>query len=383
MKANLDQERLLADYLEKGASVDWEALREAVKGPDGEALREALWRLRQLRGEKLGVNEEKVWQAVKRTMRWRGWRRRMAWAAAMAGVVLAGGLTWWGVMETKQEKVVMAEQKIQPGESKAMLVLDNGNMIDLTNENRGELLVTKEVLVENDGKGVNYLVNKENVEENAAVRYNELVVPKGCEYSLKLADGTNVWLNAESRLKYPVVFKEAKREVYLEGEAYFEVVQNYEQPFVVRTRRGAQVKVLGTSFNVRDYADEDKIEAVLEEGKIALHKGGADVVLEPGFKAVCGQGDSIRVEKVNTELYTSWRKGQYVFVNERVENILTQLSRWYNMEVFYRDEKAKAVVFSGDVRKYNDISVLLEAMEIAGDVRFEVNGRVLIVDYQE
>ena len=160
-------------------------------------------------------------------------------------------------------------------------------------------------------------------------------------------------------------------------------MQNYEQPFVVRTRRGAQVKVLGTSFNVRDYADEDKIEAVLEEGKIALHKGGADVVLEPGFKAVCGQGDSIRVEKVNTELYTSWRKGQYVFVNERVENILTQLSRWYNMEVFYRDEKAKAVVFSGDVRKYNDISVLLGAMEIAGDVRFEVNGRVLIVDYQE
>ena len=164
---------------------------------------------------------------------------------------------------------------------------------------------------------------------------------------------------------------------------YFEVTKDPHHPFHVNTKDRVTIEVLGTSFNVRSYPDETKIETVLEEGSVRMSKGKEKVTLSPGYKAVYQPEKGIETTSVNTELYTAWRHGQYIFVDESVENILKQLSRWYNIEVFYSNEKAKSVIFSGDVRKYNDITTLLEAMEIAGGIHFKINGNTLIVSYKE
>ena len=149
----------------------------------------------------------------------------------------------------------------------------------------------------------------------------------------------------------------------------------------MNVKNGVSIEVLGTSFNVRSYMDENTIETVLEKGSVRMSQGKDAVILIPGNKAVYLPNEPIRLTTVNTELYTAWRHGQYIFMNESVENILKQLSRWYDIEVFYSNEAAKSVVFSGDVRKYDNINTLLEAMEILGCLHFKINGKTLIVSY--
>ncbi|WP_270544009.1 FecR family protein [Butyricimonas paravirosa] len=277
---------------------------------------------------------------------------------------------------------IAPQESIVPGSSKAMLVLNNGNIINLSDKTHDEIVTTEELIIRNNGTELQYATT-ENATNKHANNYNELIVPKGGEYTLTLSDGTKVWLNSQSKLKYPVAFNDTNREVYLEGEAYFEVTKDPHHPFHVNAKDRVTIEVLGTSFNVRSYPDETKVETVLEEGSVRMSKGKEKVTLSPGYKAVYQPEKGIETTSVNTELYTAWRHGQYIFVDESVENILKQLSRWYNIEVFYSNEKAKSVIFSGDVRKYNDITTLLEAMEIAGGIHFKINGNTLIVSYKE
>ena len=211
---------------------------------------------------------------------------------------------------------------------------------------------------------------------------NTVTVPQGQRVHLTLSDGTKVWLNAKTKMEYPQSFKVSdQRIVKVDGEAYFEVTKDTQHPFHVNVKNGVSIEVLGTSFNVRSYMDENTIETVLEKGSVRMSQGKDAVILIPGNKAVYLPNEPIRLTTVNTELYTAWRHGQYIFMNESVENILKQLSRWYDIEVFYSNEAAKSVVFSGDVRKYDNINTLLEAMEILGCLHFKINGKTLIVSY--
>lgn len=276
----------------------------------------------------------------------------------------------------------MAKTTISPGSSKAMLILNNGEIISLSEKNKTEIVATEELSIRNEGSRLRYTAS-ENTKNEQANNYNELIVPKGGEFTLTLSDGTKVWLNSQSKIRYPVIFNDITREVYLEGEAYFEVAKDPQHPFHVNARNGVNIEVLGTSFNVRSYTDENAIETVLEEGSVRMSQGKDAVILSPGNKAVYLPNEPIQLTTVNTELYTAWRHGQYIFMEESVENILKQLSRWYDIEVFYSNEAAKSVVFSGDVRKYDDINTLLEAMEIAGGIHFRINGKTLIVSYSE
>lgn len=269
---------------------------------------------------------------------------------------------------------------IRPGSSKAILVLNDGDIIPLSKTNKAEIIATEELSIQNDGSRLSYTVSG-NVKSEPGINYNELIVPKGGEFTLTLSDGTKVWLNSQSKIKYPVIFNGMTREVYLEGEAYFEVAKDSLHPFCINAGNGVGVEVLGTSFNVKNYTDENLVETVLEEGSVRMSRGKDTVTLSPGNKAVWFPDEPIRLTTVNTELYTAWRLGQYIFMNESVENILKQLARWYDIEVFYSNETAKSVVFSGDVRKYDNIDTFLEAMEILGGIRFDVNGRTLIVSY--
>ena len=263
-----------------------------------------------------------------------------------------------------------------------MLILNNGEIISLSEKNKTEIVATEELSIRNEGSRLRYTAS-ENTKNEQANNYNELIVPKGGEFTLTLSDGTKVWLNSQSKIRYPVIFNDITREVYLEGEAYFEVAKDPQHPFHVNARNGVNIEVLGTSFNVRSYTDENAIETVLEEGSVRMSQGKDAVILSPGNKAVYLPNEPIQLTTVNTELYTAWRHGQYIFMEESVENILKQLSRWYDIEVFYSNEAAKSVVFSGDVRKYDDINTLLEAMEIAGGIHFRINGKTQIVSYSE
>lgn len=300
------------------------------------------------------------------------------WAAAVA-VFIIGIATLFFYQE---EHPTVAKTTISPGSSKAMLILNNGEIISLSEKNKTEIVATEELSIRNEGSRLRYTAS-ENTKNEQANNYNELIVPKGGEFTLTLSDGTKVWLNSQSKIRYPVIFNDITREVYLEGEAYFEVAKDPQHPFHVNARNGVNIEVLGTSFNVRSYTDENAIETVLEEGSVRMSQGKDAVILSPGNKAVYLPNEPIQLTTVNTELYTAWRHWQYIFMEESVENILKQLSRWYDIEVFYSNEAAKSVVFSGDVRKYDDINTLLEAMEIAGGIHFRINGKTLIVSYSE
>ena len=275
------------------------------------------------------------------------------WYWVAAAVVLMIGIT---SLLFRSGDTDIPQTGIVPGNAKATLVLNNGDIINLSGKENNEIVTMEELSIRNNGSELQYSLS-ENRRNSYTNNYNELIVPKGGEFTLTLSDGTKVWLNSQSKLKYPVVFSTGSREVYLE--------------------------VLGTSFNVRSYTDEDRVETVLEEGSVRMNRGKDSVILRPGYKAVYQPNENIQVTSVNTELYTAWRHGQYIFTNESVENILKQLSRWYNIEVFYCNEAAKSVIFSGDVRKYDNITTLLEAMEIAGGVHFKINGNTLIVSYEK
>ena len=303
------------------------------------------------------------------------------WVSVAAVVVI---LFTVGIFLFHREKQVGPEvADIYPGSSKAELVLSDGSVRKLESVQQAEEIKVGEKVIRNTGTQVCYVCDSTPVKTTEEFRlvYNELRVPTGGEYQLVLSDGTKVWLNSQTNLRFPVEFGDKERTVYLEGEAYFEVSRDEKRPFYVRMSKEVNVEVLGTSFNVRAYGDEANIETVLEKGCVRMFRKRQDIVLKPGMRAIYSKKDkSIEADMVDTELYTAWRNGQYVFQDETVENILYKLSRWYGMDVFYQNEKAKELIFSGSIRKYNTIQRLLNAIEGTGSIHFQVKGNTIIVN---
>lgn len=306
-------------------------------------------------------------------------RMRQLWISVAAVTVLFVGIAslFLSVGEESTETV----KGIVPGRSKAELVLNDGSVWTLGSAAGEERLLADNTVACNSGTRLRYKQLSDTSVLSAELPvYNELCVPVGGEFQVVLSDGTVVWLNSQSRLKYPVVFTDSIREVELSGEAYFEVAPNKKSPFRVQLREQVRVEVLGTSFNVRDYPDEELLETVLEEGRVRLVKDNRSVALTPGMKGVYATSSgNMGTETVDTELYTSWRNGHFIFQNERLETILHKLSRWYEIQVFFGDEDAKGLLFSGNVRKYDNIEKLLEAIRMAGGARFEIQGNCVTV----
>lgn len=254
-----------------------------------------------------------------------------------------------------------------------VLTLEDGQKLSLKELRKSSVLKEREIRV--DSSCVVY----SRKEVSREMVYNSLEVPIGTEYSLVLSDGTRVCLNSQSRLTYPVVFDSKERVVELEGEAYFDVEEDAERPFLIKIRDAA-VKVLGTSFNVKAYSDEGRIITTLVEGNVLFMSKAGEVLLRSGDQ-VCydHNGSAWSKRRVDAELYTSWKEGTLKFENERLEDLLKVLKRWYGVEIFYTRPALKEQLYSGSLRRYEEIKNVLCVLEMTSDICFTVKNKTVIV----
>lgn len=299
--------------------------------------------------------------------------RRLQIAAAVLLLLGLGNLVYY-YSQLAGPELLAVSPEIVPGESKATITLANGQKVELENLAR-ELQETDGTLL---SSGSGELVYNESGADGELI-YNTIDIPRGGEFRLVLSDGTKVWLNSDSQLKYPVRFNGDMREVYLKGEAYFEVAHNARKTFIVSTSKG-DIRVLGTSFNVRDYTDENKVVTTLEAGQVRyISPGRGEIDLIPGYMLEDRAGSSLIPRKVNTEEYTGWKDGKYIFDDVSVEEIMTTLARWYDVTVIYENNQVRKLHFTGDLERYATINTILNFMETGGDVRFRIDGKTIIV----
>ena len=308
----------------------------------------------------------------------RGFGRWWKYSAVLLLPILVVGL-WKLVYEVEQVPVVTSSvSQIQPGCSRAVLVLDDGRTVFLKEEEEGVISEDKGIMVTGERDRLVYTSSEgKNVDE---LRFNELEIPRGGEYKVRLADGTLVYLNSATRMKYPVKFDEKERKVYLSGEAYFEVAKDPERPFFVEME-GVEVRVYGTSFNVNTH-QKGNVQTVLVKGSIGVKvlSSGMESVIRPGQMAEFKQGNTkVDVKDVNVAVYTDWKDGIFRFENQRLEDILTVLSNWYDVDIFYQTVSVKELHFSGYMERYKDVSVILEAITLSTGVTFSIQGKTIIV----
>ena len=313
-------------------------------------------------------------ERVTRIRRQRQLRRRMAWSAVAAGVACLVGVALLLVPERQVELPVVEvrNEVVVPGSTKATLRLAGGETVDI----RGDSMQIT-------GKGKSHILyaggkltyaKKEKVAE---LVYNELEVPVAGECSLVLDDGTQVWVNADSRLKYPVQFVGEERKVFLEGEAYF-IVAKDSLPFVVSTSRG-DIRVLGTTFNVKSYDEEIAMQATLVEGKVLVAQGQKEMELAPGEQGTVKDAGIMAKRAVDVDEFVGWRKGIYVFKKQPLEDIMRDLSRWYGVSVFFQNEGLKQVSFTGNLKRYDNINEFLDVLQRTGDVKYRINNNTVII----
>lgn len=309
--------------------------------------------------------------------------RRQRWVWVMSAVAsVAIVICCWFVYyrANTEQKLNVAVQKIVPGQYNAVLEMADGATYQL-GEQQYFLQERTGNQIKVDSTVLSYLPvnNKSGLSQD--IVYNKLSVPKGGEYRIELEDGTKVWINSASRLRYPVVFSGNIREVYLEGEAYFEVQREGDRPFIVHSGE-QKVTVLGTSFGISCYASEANDYTTLVSGKVKVdfERGKQSFVLEPGMQVAYNKESGVAMErKVDVAEFVAWKDGKYIFKQKRLEDILSTLSRWYDFEVFYRNEDVKDVLFSGELRRFDDFSYLLRLIERTSDVKFVIDKKVVQV----
>lgn len=325
------------------------------------------------------VDTTRAWETF-RVKNGLGRQRRMTtwikYAAVIALPLLVAGV-WLLFPRGGEQSIPVAQNtKIVKREASPVLEVVGGGKVILEKE--------KDKMIE-AGQGVEVqqssgmLVYSDSV-VSEYVDTNVLRIPKGGEFKLQLADGTRVYLNSATDLRYPVAFTGPERRVYLKGEAYFEVAKDVEHPFIVVTD-DVQVRVYGTSFNVNTLG-ADGVRTVLVEGKVGIRGQDSDreYVLKPNELAFYDWNSrDMKIETVDPDLYTLWRKGIFVFERETLENIMNILSLWYDMEVFFQSESAKKLHFSGHMKRYEQIEDILHAITDATGVVFTINDKTVCV----
>lgn len=289
----------------------------------------------------------------------------------------------------KNNIALIPKKDIAPGGNKAILTLANGSKISLTDASNGTVAsqngvqVTKAAngqlvyVIKNTGMPITASGDANSERKAAALAFNTIETPKGGQYQVVLPDGSKVWLNAMSSIKFPVSFSSLKeRRVELTGEAYFEVEHNKDLPF--RVVSGKQVvEVLGTHFNVNAYPDETGIKTTLLKGSVKVTGDSNSAILKPGQQAEFTS--SITISNVNTDEAVAWKNGYFFFDDEKLQDIMRVVARWYDVKVIFADESTKNETFGALSTRFANISTLLNMMEQTGDARFSIDGSTITV----
>ena len=288
----------------------------------------------------------------------------------IAAVLIIGiTISLFFLLSNKQEeRIAQIPQTISPGSNKAQIQLENGDIVILA----GNTLQVEEeggINIKYENGTVSYTSQKT---ETNKLTTNELTVPAGGECFLVFDDGTKVWLNSVTKLKYPTKFTGEERKIYLEGEAYFDVTPD-SKPFIVQTSRG-EVKVLGTTFGIKAYTNE-AMATTLVSGRV-VYQGADTVQLVPGEQVVVAPTNG-EIEKhvVDVEEYVGWKNGVYLFNKRSLGDIMKDFERWYNVKITFRNEKLRDLLFSGDVDRYDNINTFLELLENTEEVRYKIKDK--------
>ena len=268
-------------------------------------------------------------------------------------------------------------QSIHPGSSKAVLITNEGKQIILQDSLNQEIQVDESVTVKNTGLLAEYCLQDLQAAEQAEIKYNTIVVPRGGEYEVRLPDGSYVWMNADSEIRFPVVFTGQTRQVSLKGEAYFKVQRNEKVPFIVKTSQ-ISVQVLGTEFNVSAYAEDLVIQTTLVSGavKVFSEDEKESVILRPGEQAEFSRiTHEIQLETVDVSYVTAWKDGRLRFQEKPLFEIMKNGARWYDVEIIYEDEEVKYYPFGCNFNRMATIESLLQIFEATGTIETRVQGR--------
>jgi transmembrane sensor len=301
---------------------------------------------------------------------------------AAAAVLLIGLFAVFFYPQPQQQADLVAKQAkaataavIKPGTTKATLTLSDGAVINLDDVQNGVISQQGNVTVGKTADGK--LIYQVKSAGGQSLVYNTISTPRGGEYQVELPDGTKVWLNAASTLRFPSVFSGAERKVELKGEAYFEVAKNKQKPFKV-TVNDMGIEVLGTHFNVNAYDDESQIKTTLLEGSVRLHAGKNHKMLKPGQQARLDKQSDFSIAEVNVEEAIAWKKGYFIFDNENIESIMRKVSRWYDVEVTYQG-KVDQGRYGGTISRFDSVEGVLKSLALTGSVHFRTEGRRIIV----
>jgi ferric-dicitrate binding protein FerR (iron transport regulator) len=344
---------------------EWEEIRQAVE-----------------RGEIKRARRREVSRAWRRfEQKTPGQRRplRRWWGRAAAALVLlaAGSYAWYRAETRPAERVPPpAWEELTPGMANALLVMDDGVTVELLPDRDTLIRGEQGMTVATESRAVIYPPETAIPDESANL-YHTLIVTRGAEFSLRLPDSTRVWLNAGSRLRYPVRFADDTREVELDGEGYFEVESAARRAFVVKVE-GIDIRVLGTRFNVSSH--DDQVVTTLLEGKVKLTKGNEEVTLLPDQQAIMERGgDRFTVRCVTARDFTLWKEGVFWFEDAELGAIMERVARWYDATLVYQDPAIKKLRFSMEMKRYENIRAVLRKMEQTRKVKFTLSGQTIYI----
>jgi transmembrane sensor len=321
------------------------------------------------------INVEKDLASVKKQLRFnppRSSRRRWQYAVA-ASVILALGayllITQFSSLKKKDDMVVVTTTDINPGGNEATLTLENGTVIPLGSSH--DTIINQQVKVLGDSGELVYAKS----DAVLSTGYHTLTIPRKGHYKIILPDGTRVWLNSESSIRYPVAFAETERKVFVTGETYFEVAKDKHKPFRA-VADGMTVEALGTQFNINAYPNEPFAAASLIEGSVLVSGGHRDNILQPGQQAQIS-GEIFIIASIDPKEITGWKNDAFVFVNTPLASILRQAERWYDAEIVYKD--IINIHLNATIDRSVPVSRLMQRLEATGQVHFKVEGKKIYV----
>ncbi len=371
-KANDEEQRTLREWL--SVSTRNKKIYDGFK--DGKRLEQKIVESRQINWEK---DYQQFITKRQRTRKNRRIKTIIRYAAILTLPLVAAGI--FLLQKNDRQAIVSISEVIKPGEHKAVLITGGGERITLSDSTLSPIQEQNGMIVNVMNNKVFYTLPEDSLCTQESPIFNTLQIPRGGEYFLTLADGTEVWLNAETEIRYPVQFTGNKRVVYLDGEAYFTVAPDKKKPFTVVSTH-ASVSVLGTQFNFRAYPDEQDVQTTLVSGSVIMQseKYKQQIKLVPGEQGVLEKRSAnLTKQEVNTYLYTAWKDGRFAFRDARLEDLFNILARWYDLSVFYQSPEAKDIRFTGDLNKTDDFKSILKIIEQNERVIFTVNQRTVFI----